>query len=122
MVGIFGILASIPLIIRKQLPATIFFKISAIAYLILHALSSRIQTPLVMTSEGIAAIILCGLCVVTVRSPKKPVFYSSLALALFLFLAGIKEIMGSFDYYSTLLPAPITIISFVAVILLLGDL
>jgi hypothetical protein len=74
------------------------------------------------TAEGIAALILCGLCLLTIRSPKKPLFYSSIALALFLMVAGAKEMMAAFNFYLSFTYAPITIINFAAAILLLGDL
>jgi hypothetical protein len=122
LVGIFGVLAGSLLVIRKQLPATILFRISAIVYLALHGFNEYSEMDIATIFEGIAALILCGLCVVTVRTPKKPVFYSSLAFALFLFLAGVREIMASFDYYPSFIGAPIAVTSIIAAILLLGDL
>jgi hypothetical protein len=101
LLGIFAILAGIVLLIKKQIPATILYKISTIAYLLLYGLGWRIEDliPFAPYLVGVAALISGGVLVLTVRTPKKPVFFSSISFALFLFFVGIYVIVTSFNYY-----------------------
>jgi len=94
LMGIFAILAGIIFLAKKQVPATVIFKVSTITFLLLFGLGYRIEgiIPFAPFLTGVAAIISGGMLVLNVQNPKKPVFYSSISFALFLFLVGIYYI------------------------------
>jgi hypothetical protein len=126
LLGVFAILAGIGLLIKKQIPATIIFKISVIIYLFLYGQGYRIEDliPAAKYLAGVAALISGGILVMTVRAPKKPVFYSSISFALFLFLVGIYEIGTNFSYSAAMntVDTLILITSIVTSVLILRDL
>jgi hypothetical protein len=117
LLGISAILASMAFLRRKQVPATIMFKISAIIFLLIYGQGYRLDE----IYGGIAALITGGILVVTLRTPKKPVFYSSISFALFLFLVGIYWIGGNVGF-SPNVDTLVMITSIVTSILLLMDL
>jgi hypothetical protein len=101
LLGVFAILSGVFLLRKKQIPATLAFKISAITYILMYGLSWRLNDyiPFAPVIGGIAAVISGAILVLSVRTPKKPVFYASISFALFLFLVGINEIINNFGYY-----------------------
>ena len=123
MMGILSILAGIFLVIRKQLPPGSIFKISTILFVGAHALNNISDSPASEIFEGIVALISCGSAIVTARAPKKPVFYSSISLALFLLVLGVKATLNAFDVYPSFYSAgPIAIISVITIVLMVMDL
>ncbi len=123
MMGIFSILAGIFLVIRKQIPPGSIFKISTILFVGAHALNNISDSPASEIFEGIVALISCGSAIVTARAPKKPVFYSSISLALFLLVLGVKATLNAFDVYPSFYSAgPIAIISVITIVLMVMDL
>jgi len=122
MVGVFAVLAGIFLFMRKQVPPTIFFKVATILFLVLHVLNFMTEVPYGFILEGIFALISCGSAVATVRVPKKPVFFSSISLALFLLILGAKEIVNVIGPYPTFFYPILTILSVISIVLLIMDL
>lgn len=123
MMGIFSILAGIFLVIRKQIPPGLIFKISTIIFVGIHALNYMSNSPSSKILEGTAALICCGSAIVTVRAPKKPVFYSSISLAMFLLFLGPKDILNAFNVSPSFLSAtPIAFLGVIAIVLLVMDL
>ena len=127
LMGISAILTGIILLIRKQIPATIIFKISLIVYLLLTGLGYRIEglIPFAPFLAGIAALISGGILILTIQTPKKRVFYSAISFALFLFLAGIYELVTNIVGYPPIISEVDTLIlitSIVTSVLLLRDL
>ena len=97
--GVFAVLAGIFLVIRKQMPSIIIFKVSTILFLAIYVLNYTIEISYGETLAGIAALIACGSAIATVRLPKKPVFFSSVSMAVFLFILGTKEIVNVIGPY-----------------------
>lgn len=127
LMGIFAILAGIIFLLKKQIPATVVFKISTIMFLLLFGLGYRIEEliPFAPFLTGIAAIISGGLLVLNVQNPKKPVYYSSISFALFLFLVGIYYIWTNIAGYPDFISEVDTLIlitSMVTSVLLVRDL
>jgi hypothetical protein len=127
LLGIMAILAGFVFLIRKQIPATIGFKVSAILYLLVIGLGYRLNDliPFGEDLAGIAALITTIILVLTVRIPKKPVLYSSISFAAFLFLVGIYWIAANFENYPAVISNVDTLIlitSLTTSLLLLGDL
>lgn len=117
LLGISAILAGMAFLIKKQVPATVTFKISAIIFLLTYGQGYRLDE----IYGGIAALITGGILVVTLRTRKKPVFYSSISFALFLFFVGVNWIGQDVGF----LPDVYTLVmitSIVTSILLLMDL
>ena len=121
MVGIFAVLAGIFLVIRKQMPPTVIFKVSTILFLVLHVLNSAAEIPYGETLEGIVALVSCGSAMMTVQLPKKPVFYSSISLAVFFFILGTKEIVNVIGPYPDFFPL-LVIASVITIVLMIMDL
>lgn len=121
IVGIFAVLTGIFLVIRKQMPPTVIFKVSTILFLVLHVLNSAAEIPYGETLEGIVALVSCGSAMMTVRLPKKLVFYSSISLAVFFFILGTKEIVNFIgpdpDFFPLLIIA-----SVITIVLMIMDL
>jgi hypothetical protein len=122
MTGIFSILAGIFLLLRRQLPSGWIFKISLILFVIIHSSNHFSVTPASEVLEGIAALVCCASALMTARVAKKPVLYSSISLALFLFYMGAKEILNSYDIYSYLSIGPIGFLAVIVVVLNVMDL
>ena len=127
LMGISAILAGIVLLVKKQIPATVIFKGAVIAFLLLSGLGYRIEglIPFAPFLAGVAASISGGMLALTIQTPKKPVFYSSISFALFLFLAGMYEIVTNFAGYPPIISEVDTLIlimSMVTSVLLLMDL
>lgn len=127
LLGIMAILAGFVFLIRKQIPATIGFKVSAILYLLVIGLGYRLNDliPFGEDLAGIAALITAIILVLTVRIPKKPVLYSSISFAAFLFLVGIYWIAANFENYPAVISNVDTLIlitSLTTSLLLFGDL
>jgi hypothetical protein len=121
MVGIFAVLTGIFLVIRKQMPPTVVFKVSTILFLVFHVLNSAAEIPYGEILEGIVALIACGSAMMTVRFPKKPVFYSSISLAVFFFILGTKEIVNFIGPYPDFFPL-LVIASLITIVLMIMDL
>ena len=127
LMGMSAILTGIVLLIRKQIPATIIFKISVIVYLLLTGLGYRTEDliPFAPFLAGVGALISSGVLILTINTPKKRVFYSAISFALFLFLAGIYELVTNFVGYPPFISEVDTLIlitSIITSILLLRDL
>jgi hypothetical protein len=122
MVGVFAILAGIFLVIRKQMPSIILFKVSTILFLAIHIFNYTIEIPYGETLAGIVALIACGSAIVTVRLPKKPVFYSSVSMAVFLFILGTKEIVNVIGPYPDFFYPLLVIASVITIVLMIIDL
>jgi TIR domain len=127
LMGMSAILTGIVLLIRKQIPATIIFKISVIVYLLPTGLGYRIEDliPFAPFLAGIGALISGGILILTIQTPKKQVFYSAISFALFLFLAGAYELVTNIVGYPPIISEVDTLIfitSIVTSILLLRDL
>ena len=127
LMGITAILAGIVFLIKKQIPATIGFKISAILFLLVIGLGYRLDDliPFAEYLAGITALITAAILVLTVRIPKKPVLYSSISFATFLFLVGIYVIATNFENYPAVISNIDTLILITSIttsILLLRDL
>ena len=125
--GIMAILAGLAFLIRKQIPATIGFKVSVILFLLVYGQGYRLNDliPFAEYLAGIAALITASILVLTIRIPKKPVLYSSISFAVFLFLVGIYVIVTNFDYYPSVISNADTMILITSIttsILLLRDL
>ena len=121
MMGVFAALAGIYLIIRKQMPPTIFFRVLTILFLAIYILSYTINIPYGETLRGIVALIACGSAIATIRLPKKPVIYSSISMAVFLFILGIKEIVNVIGSYPDFFYPIITVVSAITIVLLIMD-
>jgi hypothetical protein len=122
MVGVFAVLTGIFLVIRKQMPPTIIFKISTILFLIMHVLNFTTEIPYGETFEGIFALISCGSAIVTVRLPKKPLFYSSISMAVFLFILGTKEVVNVIGPYPSFFYPLLIVTSVITIVLMIIDL
>jgi hypothetical protein len=127
LMGIFAILAGIVFLIKKQIPATLVFKISTIIYLLLFGLGWRIDNllPFAPLLAGIAALISGGVLILNVQTPKKQVFYSSISFALFLFFVGIYYVWTTLAGYPPIINEVDTLIlitSIISSVLLLRDL
>jgi uncharacterized membrane protein (GlpM family) len=123
MMGVFSVLAGIFLIGRKQIPPGLIFKISLIVFMGIHTLNYRASSSSGEILEGIVALICCGLAITTVRAPKKPLFYSSISLSVFLMLIGAAEILNSFDKYPSSFPSElIPIMGLISILLIVMDL
>jgi hypothetical protein len=119
------ILAGIALLIRKQIPTTVAFKIAVILHLLIRGLDYILEGRLPFAPEylgGIAALLASAIVVVTLRASKKRVVYSSIPFALFLFLVGIYWIGLNLMGHSPNVSALIMITSIVTSILLFVDL
>ncbi len=121
MMGVFAVLAGIFLVIRKQMPSIIIFKVSTILFLAIYVLDYTIEISYGETLAGIAALIACGSAIATVRLPKKPVFYSSLSLSVFLFILGTKQIVNFIGPYPDFYPL-LVIAGVITIVLMIMDL
>jgi len=101
LMGIFAVLAGIVLLRKKQIPVTVVFKISVITYLVLFGLGWRLEDiiPFAPYFTGIAALVSGSVLVLTIQNPRKPVNYSAISFAIFLFLVGIYYIVTNFNSY-----------------------
>ena len=117
LLGISAVLSGVALMLKKQVPATVAFKISAILFLLLYGQGYRLEE----IYGGITAIITGAILVVTLRTPKKPMFYSSISLALFLFFVGAYWIGVNVNFLPNV-DTLVMITSIVTSILLLMDL
>ncbi len=125
LLGVAAILTGIFLLIRRQIAVNIVFKISTAVFLLataaavyLAALAGSDPT-IARLVEGIAAVVAGGALAVTIRSPRKPALYSSIAFALFLFLTGVTLILNNQFYdYPTIVLTPIIIAAIITPILL----
>ena len=127
LVGTMAILAGIVFLLKKQIPATIGFKVTVILFLLVYGQGYKLEDliPFAEYLAGIAALITAGILVLTIRIPKKPVFYSAISFAIFLFLVGVYEIATSFNYYPAVISDvdTLTLITSISTsILLLRDL
>jgi len=127
LMGIFAILAGIVFIVKKQIPASIIFKITLIVYLLLFGLGYRIDSliPFAPFLAGVAAVISGGVLLLNVQNPKKPVYYSSISFAIFLFLVGTYYIWTNIAGYPDIISEIDTLIlitSMVTSVLLVRDL
>ena len=126
LLGVSAILAGIVLLIRRQVPATAVFKISLIIYLLIYGQGYRLADRISIAPyvAGAAAFVSGSVLAATVRVPKKPVLYSSISLASFLFLVGIYEIVTNIDYFpiTVTIDTLILITSIITSILLWRDL
>jgi hypothetical protein len=127
LLGVFAFLAGIAVLFKKQIPATVIFKISLIVYLLTFGFGYRIDdlTPFAFYGVGIAALVSGGVLVLTVQIPKKPVFYSSISFALFLFLVCFYEIGINVENFPPVIGEVDTLIlitSIVTSVLLVRDL
>jgi hypothetical protein len=122
MVGVFAVLTGVFLIFRRQIPPVLIFKISTILFLVMHVLNYTTEIPYGEILEGVAALISCGLAIMTVRAPKKPLLYSSISLASFLLVLGVKEMIGAFGNPPSFLFVPMTILSVITIVFMVMDL
>jgi len=122
MMGVFAILAGTLLVIRKQMPSTIIFKLATILFLVVYILNYTIEISYGETLTGIVALIACGSATGTVRLPKKTVVYSSISMAVFLFILGTKEIVNVIGPYPDFFYPIITVVSAITIVLLIMDL
>jgi hypothetical protein len=123
LLAISALLAGAVVLIKKQLPASLFFKISLSAFILGYTLNKRFvydNSPILLTAIGIAALISGVLLFVTFRSPKRPAFYASISFAVFLFITGITLILNKLEYYPD--PSLALIVSVITVILVWLDL
>jgi hypothetical protein len=123
LVAISALLAGAVVLIKKQMPASRFFKISLSTFLLVYTLSKQFyynDNPIVLAVIGIAALTSGVLLVLTFRSPKRPAFYASISFAVFLFSMGITLILNKLEYYPD--PSLALIISGITVILVWLDL
>ena len=121
MMGMFAVLAGIFLVIRKQMPSIIIFKVSTILFLAIYVLNYTIEISYGETLAGITALIACGSAIATVRLPKKPVFYSSLSLSVFLFILGTKEIVNFIGPYPDFFYPLLVIAGVITIVLMIMD-
>lgn len=117
MLGVSAILASMALLWKKQVPVTVLFKISAIVFLLIYGQGYRLDE----FYGGAAALLTGGILVATLKTPKKPVFYSSISFAIFLFIVGIYWIGGNVGF-SPNVDTLIMLTSIVTSVLLVMDL
>ncbi len=122
MVGVFAILAGIFLVIRKQMPSIVIFKVSTILFLSIYIFNYTIEISYGETLTGIFALIACGSAIATVRLPKKPVFYSSISLSVFLFILGAKEFVNVIGPYPDFFYPLLVIASVITIVLMIMDL
>lgn len=127
LLGVSAILAGIVVLLKKQIPATIVFKISLIVYLLTFGFGYRIDDliPFAPYITGVAALLSGSVLVLTVRTPKKTVLYASISFALFLFLVGFYEIGINFENQPSLIGEVDTLIlitSIITSVLLVRDL
>jgi hypothetical protein len=122
MMGVFAVVTGIFLIMRKQMPSTIVFKVATILFLAIYILNYTIEIQYGETLTGIVALIACGSAIATVRLPKKPVLYSSISMAVFLFILGTKEIVNVIGPYPDFFYPLLVIASVITIVLLIMDL
>jgi uncharacterized membrane protein len=121
MMGVFAVLAGFFLVIRKQMPAIILFKVSTILFLAIYVLNYTIEISYGETLAGIIALIACGAAIATVRLPKKAVFFSSISLSVFLFILGTKEIVNVIGPYPDFFYPLLVIAGVITIVLMIMD-
>jgi hypothetical protein len=102
LLGSSAILAGVALLFRREIPATVIFRIPLIIYLVIYGQGYRLTNPfpVLFYTEGIAAVVSGLVLALTIRVPMKPAFYSSISFASFLFLVGIYELGTNIGYSS----------------------
>jgi hypothetical protein len=102
LLGISAILAGIAMLVRKQIPELVWFKISLIIFLLVYGTGYRLENLISFAPQiaGLAALISAGILLATMNQPVKTVFYSSISFAVFLFLVGVYLILTKFGYSS----------------------
>ena len=126
LLAVSAVLAAISLLLRRQLPAALVFKISLIVYLLIYGFDYRLDSliPNGSSLAGLAAVIAGIVVALSVKLAWKPMFYSSISFAAFLFGVGTYEIATNFNYstFTTTISTLILVTSIITSILLWRDL
>jgi hypothetical protein len=103
--GLCAILTAIYLFIKRHISPGLPIKISLIVFLLAHSVvaysesTGRDLTIIPSIVEGLAALIVAGLLLANLRSPKRPAPYSSITFGAFLLLVGTKIFINLFGGY-----------------------
>jgi hypothetical protein len=103
--GLSAILTGFYFFIKRQISPGSPIKISLIIFLLSHSLVTYSEytgmglTIILSKVEGLVALIIAGLLFASLRSPKRPVPYSSITFAVFLLLVGAKTLINQFGSY-----------------------
>lgn len=97
LIAICAFLAAAAMLIRMLIPATGWFKVLLIIYLLVYGMGYRLENLLSFAPyiAGLAALAVGGIWAAFTSSPKKQVFYSSIFIALFLLLVGIYQVASN---------------------------
>jgi hypothetical protein len=98
--GVFAIFAGFLIIIKRQIPVGIPFKLSLMIFLLLYGLGYRVidSFPFVEYIVGSAALATGVLWVASFNSTRKTLLFLPILFALFLLLVGIYEIATNIAY------------------------
>jgi hypothetical protein len=119
-----GILTGFVYLLKRQVSASAWVKITTIIFIIVHTLktysdfSGFYTSPLLSILEGVTAMIVVGSLVANLQSTKKPALFASLFFAVFLFLFATKLILNLFGFYPSGMFIPLVISGIIASILL----
>ena len=125
--AVFAILTGLFFLFRRQIKPGMPHKISLILFLMAHSVvlygnytgMDLLSIPEIV--EALAALIITGLLLANLQSPQKPAPYSSIVLAVFLFLVGIKLILSQLQFYPSEIYPPSILAGIVSSILLWLD-
>ena len=128
-VALAAALAGVFFLMRRQTPKIPAFKISAIIFLVLRGSAfygdyygGVMQLGIIPILAGLTSIVLAGILIFTVQSPKKLAAYATMSFAVFLFLIALKLTLGFFGVDASWIHIPITVVSVITAILLWLDL
>lgn len=127
LVAASSVLAGVFFLIRKTIPATVWFRVSGIVFFLLYGAVmysdyTGAEIPFVMTIAGVAALLSGIVLLITIQRPKKPVYFSSFSFAVFFFFMAAKMYSNYVENYDALYEMPIMITSAATAILLWRDL
>ena len=121
-----ALLAGVFLLLQKKIPGAFIFKISAISFFLINGLNllqdqNGWGIPLVTPVAGVMAIVTAGVVIATIRFPKKPAVYTSVFLAIFLFLFALDLVFKVFGYYPDWIYMPVILAGLITAVLLWFD-
>ncbi len=103
--GAYEILTGFYFIFKRQITSGWLMKISLIVFLLAYSVVTYSELTgsnidfIPLKVEGLSALLIAGLLVANLRSPKKAAPYSSITLAVFLMLVGAKMLNNHFGNY-----------------------
>jgi len=127
VMGLAAILSAFYLFFKRQVGSGLPLKYSMVVFLLTHVLVSYSNvTGIDMTIipgklEGLVALLIAGLLIANLRSPRKPAPYSSILLGIFLLLVGGKTLLNQFGSYPSEIYSFIILSAIISSILLWLD-